>query len=488
MQSSQARTVLTVPLVVIARPIVPFYGTSANGFTAPPRGWNSFGLQALGTNSLALNQMNVQTQCDLLNATAGYTLCSIDSGWSGNGGDPFGRLVPDPSSFPDLAGLADELHAQGKLLGVYILPGAFSSDADVTVEGTDIQLGTLFDTSQPSYNLRQTFDFSKDGVQQWHNSVINNFAAIGVDMIKMDYMTPGSPDAGESLPANNSLAAVAYHNAIAQSGRQMPLDLSWKLDRDNLGDWLTWKNNADSLRTDQDINNSGQPTLVSFATVQRAIENYRIFINQQEEDPTRQGLPIKIHPDMDNMYTGNAAALTGVSDVERYTIAIHWVGAGANLITGSDLTQIDTLGQELLYDPELLSIADFTANFPMQPKNPIGSSIPGSQASVQLQAWIAGPNNDNQNAVVVLANYGPDQGQGGFGTSLEGTQLVNISLADLGIAAGQPNGATAWSVRRVLGGGGQGGPDHTDLGTTSTFIASELGPGESVLYKFAAMN
>ena len=156
---------------------IPFYGTSANGFTTPPRGWNSFGMQALG-KGFVLNQANVQAQCDLMNASAGYTLCSIDSGWSGNGGDPFGRLVPDTSVFPDLTGLASHLHSEGKELGVYILPGALSADADVTVQGTNIQLGSLFDTTQPSYNLRQTFDFSKDGVQQWHNSVVNNFAAM----------------------------------------------------------------------------------------------------------------------------------------------------------------------------------------------------------------------------------------------------------------------------------------------------------------------
>lgn len=242
----------------------------------------------------------------------------------------------------------------------------------------------------------------------------------------MDYMTPGSPQAGETLPANNSLAAVAYHKAIQQSGRTIRLDLSWKLDRDSAADFEIWRNNADSLRTDQDINSSNTGTFVAFATVQRAIEQYRSFINQQVEDPTRQNVPIMIHPDMDNMYTGNAASLTGLTDQERYTVAIHWIGAGANLITGSDLSQLDSLGQELLYDSEALSVAEFTAQYPMQPKNPFGSALPGSQASEQLQAWIAGPDENNENAVVVLANYGPDQGSGGFGTSLQGTQLVNI--------------------------------------------------------------
>ena len=302
-------------------------------------------------------------------------------------------------------------------------------------------------------------------------------------MIKMDFMTPGSPDAGETLPANNSLAAVAYHKAIQQSGRNIRLDLSWKLDRNSVADFEIWRNNADSIRTDQDINNSGTGTFTSFGTVQRAIEQYRSFINQQEEDPTRQTVPIMVHPDMDNMYTGNAASLTGLTNQERYTVAIHWFGAGANQITASDLTQLDTLGTELLYDSETLSVAAFTANFPMQPKNPFGTAQPGSQASEQLQAWIAGPDANNENAVVVLANYGPDQGSGGFGTSLQGTQLVNISLSLLGIANGQSNGAPGWNVRRVLGGGGQGGSDHADLGVTSTFLASNLGPGESALYK-----
>jgi alpha-galactosidase len=49
----------------------------------------------------------------------------------------------------------------------------------------------------------------------------------------------------------------------------------------------------------------------------------------------------------------------------------------------------------------------------MQPKNPFGTARPGSQAS--LQAWIAGPDTNSENAVVVLANYGLDQGNGGFG-------------------------------------------------------------------------
>jgi alpha-galactosidase len=53
----------------------------------------------------------------------------------------------------------------------------------------------------------------------------------------MDFMTLGSPAAGENLPANNSLAAVAYYKAIQQSGRDIRLDLSWKLDRNSVANF-----------------------------------------------------------------------------------------------------------------------------------------------------------------------------------------------------------------------------------------------------------
>ena len=77
---------------------------------------------------------------------------------------------------------------------------------------------------------------------------------------------PGSPDSGGHLVANNSGAVIAYHNAIAQSDRQMCLDISWKLGR-NATYYDIWRENSDAMRTDQDINNSGQTTLVAWATV-----------------------------------------------------------------------------------------------------------------------------------------------------------------------------------------------------------------------------
>jgi hypothetical protein len=60
-----------------------------------------------------------------------------------------------------------------------------------------------------------------------------------------------------------------------------------------------------------------------------------------------------ICPDIDNMYTGNTASLTGLTDQKRYAAAIHWFGAGASQITGSDLTHLDTVGKSSFMIPRL---------------------------------------------------------------------------------------------------------------------------------------
>lgn len=67
----------------------------------------------------------------------------------------------------------------------------------------------------------------------------------------------------------------------------------------------------------------------------------------------------------------------------------------------------------------------------MRPRNP-GT---GFAYAKQLQAWIGGPDATGQ-VMVLLANYGPDQGQGGFDTSLVGVQSVSVSWSDLGIRNG----------------------------------------------------
>ncbi|GAD96967.1 conserved hypothetical protein [Paecilomyces variotii No. 5] len=438
--------------------------TTPNGFTGPARGWNSFGLQSnpKAAPGFTFNQDGITKQCDAmassLGSSNGYVYCSIDSNWSvGGNGDEYGRIIPDTSVFPNITQLADHLHSQRQKLGVYVVPGGFEADINKTILGTDVKIGDV--CSGDNGMARCNWDFSQDAVQTWHDSVVSQFAEWGVDLIKLDYVTPGSPSNGANLPADNSGEVIAYHKAIQKSGRSMRLDISWKLDRSSKY-FSIWESNADSMRTDQDINNSGSSTLVSWEVVQRAIENYRQYI--VEEGPSS---PLSIYPDMDNLYVGNAESVSGISDAQRQSVMSHWIGASANLIIGSDLTNLDSTGKSILTDADALSIADFTAQYPMQPRNP-GT---GESNATQLQAWIAGPApSGSKEAVVILANYGPDQGQGGFGTSLSGTQNVVATWPDLGLSG-------SYSVTDVWG--------KKDLGVQSSQVSAQLNEGESVLLK-----
>ncbi|XWX02247.1 hypothetical protein V2A60_010282 [Cordyceps javanica] len=447
------------------------YGETAGGFRSAARGWNSFGLKSTNTGAdFKFDQAHVAAQCDLLasdlGAAANYTYCSLDSGWSvAYNGDEHGRITYDTAVF-DIPALAAHLHAKGLNLGLYVVPGAFEGDRDKTILNTSTKIGEVCSGSEGL--ARCVFDYTREEVQLWHDSVVKQFADWGTDFIKLDYVTPGSPESGQPLPADQSAAVRAWQTAIRRSGRPMRLDISWKLDRS--ADYFKfWNDQADSMRTDQDINNDNQATtFIRWFTAQRAIDNYRQWIVAAKAVfGGGDGGPVKIRvrPDLDNLYTGNAADVTGVSDVQRRTLATHWIAAGANLITGSDLARLDDLGRELLASPRALAAADFAATYPIQPRNP-GE---GAAAAKQLQAWVAGPEQGGSGrAIVVLANYGPDQGKGGFGSTLPGRQKVAATWEDLGL-----DGGKTYAVQDVWTGQQHDASQHG--------VEADLDEGESLL-------
>merc|ERR1712232_1469160 len=119
----------------------------------------------------------------------------------------------------------------------------------------------------------------------------------------------------------------AYHTAIGQSKcrNKMRLGLSWMLSL-NQKYWPAWQRNADSLRLDTDINNAHEKTLVSFKTLQRAIERYRVFSSSIAQCVINGNVThaVRIRPDMDNTFLANELSISGLHDAQRYTMAMHW--------------------------------------------------------------------------------------------------------------------------------------------------------------------
>jgi alpha-galactosidase len=170
---------------------------------------------------------------------------------------------------------------------------------------------------------------------------------------------------------------------------------------------------------------------------QRSIENYPQFITLQ----AARNKPMTIHPDLDNLFVDNPEKVTGLYDSQRITLMSLWIGASANLILGSDLTNLEELGRKLITNPESMAAADFCSRYPMQPRNP-GT---GRSEGKQLQALISGPSEEGE-AVAILTNLGANRGNEGYWSWWRGVQDLEISLWDLGV---EDNGEQCWIVRDV---------------------------------------
>jgi alpha-galactosidase len=409
-------------------------GKTRGGFYDAPKGWNTWGIQinpnttpsAPAAIAPLTNQVFVIEQCSVLAdptiLAAGFDLCSLDGGWySSTATDKDGRTTYNTSRF-DIPALADYLHSKGLRLGLYNMPNVPCEAANKTIYGTSSQVGTTFNGVEDEYGLCY-FNYSHPNTQLYHNSLIDLWASWGVDMIKLDYITPGSSVGDYGVPADTSGAVVAYHQAIFNNGRQSRLDVLSNVCRSDpyLG---IWEENPDSIRIAVDINNSNDSSFVGIWKIQATIEQYCLYINQLAS----AGTLMVARPDFDNLCVGNPANVSGITDGQRITVMSHWMGAAANLILGSDMTSLDELGRNLVISSTGIQAADFCGKYPMQPRNP-GT---GNNQAQQLQAWVCGPSSTGQ-GYVLLTNLGPNEGRGGYETVGSGTQNVSIKLTDLGL-------------------------------------------------------
>ena len=156
---------------------------------------------------------------------------------------------------------------------------------------------------------------------------------------------------------------------------------------------------ADTMRTDQDLN-GGLGVQTQWPTVQWAIEQCREYMLQLAKT---NATVLTIYPDMDNLFVGNNASLSGITDRQRQTAISHWIGAGANVILGSDMTALDSFGLKLLTNQRAVDVAQhFSAKYPMRPTQGNENLLRGRQG----QVWLAGLDDLSGEAVILVANSG----------------------------------------------------------------------------------
>ena len=321
----------------------------------PYLGWSSFSEQTLSGSFLT--QANMMAQSDALAASGlqrhGFNYINIDSGWMGSF-DANGRPIPNPATFPDIAALAAHVHANGQKLGIYWIPGVEQPavDANLPILGTpyhiqDIMVipyvpGNAFSSGQ-SLPYHRKIDFTKPGAQAYMDSVVALFASWGVDMIKLDGVTPGSYD--DDLTIDNRADVQAWSLAIAHSGRPIWLTVSWSLDQDYLS---TWQQFGNARRIDEDVECEGRcGTLTDWP---RITERFYDVVGWEHAAGPTVGWN-----DLDTLDVGTSVN-TGLNETEQHAAFTFWAMANAPLYLGGDLTTLDDAGKRMLSNDEVLAI------------------------------------------------------------------------------------------------------------------------------------
>lgn len=216
----------------------------ANDFTdwaqTPPMGWNSFDCHG---SSVTESQViaNAEKMVTLGMMEKGWEYCVVDIRWytDDNGGyynqsgtqvytlDEYGRYLPDAGRFPSsvdgngFKALADQLHEMGLKFGIHVMRGVprKAVEQKCPILGTDGITCDLIANEDSlcvwlSDNL--TVDCTKDGAQEYYNSIIDLYAQWGVDFIKVDDL---------SRPYHDGEIAM-IRSAIDQCGRPIVLSMS----------------------------------------------------------------------------------------------------------------------------------------------------------------------------------------------------------------------------------------------------------------------
>ena len=249
----------------------------------PPMGWNSwdsYGTTVTEAEVLANARFMAEHLLD-----AGWDTLVIDIDWYDPTArahgynenaplilDEYGRQLPDPQRFPSSANgrgfgpIAEQVHALGLKLGVHMMRGIprIAVENNLPVLGTTYTARDIADLDHvcvwnpDNYGLNQ----NHPGAQAWYDAQIDQFAAWGLDFLKVDDMqTPFHAD-----------EIAAYHRAIAKAeakyGREITLSLS-------PGGWVSTgyvdflRGNAEMWRISDDLWDRWEDIYQQFARLAR---------------------------------------------------------------------------------------------------------------------------------------------------------------------------------------------------------------------------
>ncbi len=350
----------------------------------PPMGWNSW--DAYG---LTITEPEFRANVDVLKTKLlpfGWRYAVIDEGWFFENPqdrgtpdklryalDPHGRYVPVPARFPSVAGktglvtayvgptpkleatieetsfaaLGQWVHAQGLQFGIHIVRGIprASVERGLPIEGSSFHAEDAADEADTC-----PWDPTNWGVkdnaagQAWYDSLLRQYAAWGVDLLKVDCIADrpykvseirmirrAIDHAGRPMVLNLSPGPTALEHATEVGG----LANMWRISDDVWDMWESGKKFPQGILGHFDL-------MASWAKFARP-GNW----------PDADMLPLgELRP---SPGWGAARSSKLTSDEQRTMITL-WAMARSPLIFGGNLTQLDDATLALLTNREVIAV------------------------------------------------------------------------------------------------------------------------------------
>lgn len=331
----------------------------------PPMGWNSW-----DSYGLTINETQFRANVDVLARKlkpAGYQYAVVDEGWYLLNPqkqkteafvyriDQFGRYQPALNRFASASAalgfkpVSDSVHAQGLKFGIHIIRGIPKEAVakNMPVAASSFHAADVADTADTcpwnpdNFGVRDT-----PAGQAWYDALIKQYAAWGVDYIKVDCIA-AHPYKGDEIRM--------IHRAIQKSGRPIVLSLSpgpapldksaevaanaqlWRISDDV---WDRWER-PESERFPQGVKNQ-------FAVIASWIPHVK-----PGNWPDADMLPLGTLGPVPGWGKPRATRLTRD---EQKTLVTLWSISRSPLFIGANLTQLDDETTTLLTNRDLLAI------------------------------------------------------------------------------------------------------------------------------------
>ena len=182
--------------------------------------------------------------------------------------DQYGRLLPAVERFPSAADgkgfkpLADYVHGKGMKFGIHIMRGIHRSAfySDYPIKGTDWSARDIAEPADTCNWCNHMFgvDGSKEGAQDYYDSLFELYAAWEIDFVKVDDILAPEYHKDEIEMIRSAIDKCGRPVVLSLSPGEAPLDMSvhlqehanmWRISADFWDEWDKLKENFDLLNS-----------------------------------------------------------------------------------------------------------------------------------------------------------------------------------------------------------------------------------------------